>query len=69
MNEGKRTHTKYSNFQKFRKVLMNQNPVVDSFPAGRPEEPMELVEYTVKPKKIKQKTPIQIGAEILSRGI
>ena len=68
MSEKKRTTTKYKPYKELRKILMNGSPVVEIFEAGLPEQPNELLEITMRPRRVIQKTPIQIGAEVLSRG-
>lgn len=68
MNESKRTVTKYKTMEQFERIIMNRSLVVDKVDVGHPSAQCDLVEVTLRPKKIRQKTPIQIGAEILFRG-
>ena len=69
MDENRRTQTLYKTQANFRRVIMTQRPVIDKIEVGPPHNPEELIEVTVRPRKICHKTPIQIGAEILQRGM
>ena len=68
MDENRRTQTLYKTKAKFRAVIMTRRAVIDKIEVGPPHNPEELIEVTVRPRKICHKTPIQIGAEILQRG-
>ena len=68
MNEKKRTITKYKSGKQLHRMFMNSFLIVEHVEAGHPSAQSELIEMTMKPKKITLKTPIQIGAEILWRG-
>ncbi len=68
MDENRRTQTLYRTEPKFRKIIMTGRPVIDKIEVGPPDQPEELIEVTVRPRKIRHKTPIQIGAEVLQRG-